>query len=78
MKFAPEELSLINHKLAEFVGMPKSTLDRAATLGLLTTYFIGTDSETRVVRISDVLNYKKHNERPPTEGKRGPKPKKTK
>lgn len=58
MKFAANEISLINHALSEFVGIPKSTIDRAASQGRLKTYQIGTQSETRIVRVSDVLNWK--------------------
>jgi hypothetical protein len=64
MKFAPSELSLINRTLADHVGIPVSTIDRAAVQGRLQTYRIGTEAETRVVRVADVLNWKKHNHQP--------------
>jgi hypothetical protein len=64
MKFELEELSLVNHALAEFVGIPKSTLDRAASQGRLQSYAIGTRGETRFVRIADVMNFKTHDYKP--------------
>ena len=60
----PKELSLINSALAEFVGVPKSTIDRAATQDRLQTFYIGTAGETRVVRIADVLDWKRHHYKP--------------
>ena len=64
MKFDPKEISLINHALADFVDVPKSTIDRAAANGRIATHYIGTENETRIVRIADVLNWKKHHHRP--------------
>ena len=64
MKFELNEISLINSALADHVGVPKSTIDRAAVQGRLQTYHIGTQGETRVVRVADVLNWKKHNYHP--------------
>jgi uncharacterized protein YfaT (DUF1175 family) len=64
MKFAPNELSLINKTLSEHVGLPLSTIDRAAVQGRLQTYHIGTQGETRVVRVADVVNWKNHNYQP--------------
>ena len=64
MKLEPRELSLINSALAEFVGVPKSTIDRAATQDRLQTFHIGTAGETRVVRIADVLEWKQNQYKP--------------
>lgn len=69
VKLELSDLSLINRNLAEFVGVPLSTIDRAAVKGRLRTMQIGTQGETRVVRISDVQKWKDENYRPqnPTE-----------
>lgn len=64
MKIDPSELSLINSALAEFVGVPKSTIDRAATQDRLQTFHIGTAGETRVVRVADVIAWKANNYKP--------------
>ena len=77
MKLDPKELSLINSALAEFVGIPKSTIDRAATQDRLQTFRIGTAGETRVVRIADVLEWRQkqykpeHGQRKDTPPKKG-------
>ena len=64
MKIDLSDLSLINKHLAESIGVPLSTIDRAATRGRLPTYQIGTQKETRVVRISDVQKWKDETYRP--------------
>lgn len=78
MKFELNELSLINQILADFVGIPKSTIDRAAVQGRLKTYAIGTSGETRVVRVADVVNFKEHNYQPEKANKPKPKGSKSK
>lgn len=69
MRIELTDLSLINRYLAELVGVPLSTLDRAAVNGRLRSLQIGAQQETRVVRISDVLKWKAKNYTPkkPTE-----------
>ena len=64
MKVDLSELSLINRNLAEFIGVPLSTIDRAATQGRLRVLRMGSQEETRVVRISDVQKWKEENYRP--------------
>lgn len=67
MKFALNEISLINRHLAEWTGLALSTIDRAAQQGRLQTHYIGTNGETRVVRIADVISWKE-NEYAPKHG----------
>ena len=64
MKVDPSELSLINRNLAEFIGVPLSTIDRAATQGRLRVLRIGAQQETRVVLIGDVQKWKEESYRP--------------
>jgi hypothetical protein len=66
MKIELADLSLINRHLAESIGVPLSTIDRAATTGRLKTYQIGTQQETRVVRLSEVKKWKNETYRPQT------------
>jgi hypothetical protein len=64
MKIELSDLSLINRLLAESIGVPLSTIDRAAQNGRLKTYRIGTNDETRVVRISELKKWKNETYRP--------------
>jgi hypothetical protein len=67
MKIELSDLSLINRQLAESIGVPLSTIDRAAQNGRLKTYRIGTNDETRVVRISELKKWKNETYRPQSE-----------
>jgi excisionase family DNA binding protein len=64
MKIDLKDLSLINRQLAESIGVPLSTIDRAAQNGRLPTYRIGTNEETRVVRISELVKWMNESYRP--------------
>lgn len=69
MKLDLSGLSLINKHLATHVGVPLSTIDRAAVTGRLETFQIGTANETRVVKVRDVIKWRDERHRPIKQGK---------